>query len=119
MKVMTLLISARAYGVTTLLELAILTEIAKPCHQDHYSKKSTLTLGDLEVIMGDHFSTVAESAAHLEELGLITSRKLFMGIRSIVIDLTPKGKHLMHGKPAPRKKSEKLGLSYTHNYHEQ
>ena len=52
---------------------------------------------------------------HLEELGLITSRKLFMGIRSIVIDLTAKGKHLMHGKPAPRKKSEKLGLSYTHN----
>jgi hypothetical protein len=112
MKLMTLLISARAYGVTTLLELAILEQLVKPSNRDPYSHRSILTLGDLELIFGDTFTDVAASAAHLEELGLIYSRKLFCGIRSIVIDLTAKGNHLMHGKPAPRKKSEKLGLQY-------
>lgn len=113
MKLLTLLISARAYGVTTLMELAILEQLIKPSNIDPYSKKSKLTLGNLEAIMGENFTTVAESAAHLEELGLITSRKLFSGIRSIILDLTPKGRHLMHGNPPKRPKSTPLRLHYT------
>lgn len=98
MKPLTLLISARAYGVETLLELVILEQLTKPEHIDSLTNKSNLTLGKLGAIIGDDFQTVASSAAHLEQIGLLKSRALFGSMKSILMDLTPKGRELMFGK---------------------
>ena len=108
MKFLTLIISARAYGVETLLELAILDQLSRPENLDFYSDKSTLTIAKLSILLGDHLTPIAESLAHLEAIGLVTSRRLFAGagIRSLLIDLTPKGKKLMFGnRPVLRSKT--------------
>jgi hypothetical protein len=106
MKLLTLIISARAFGVETLLELAILEQLTRPEHRDPLTGKSTLTLAMLEVRMGDTLTAVAESAARLEAIGLTKSRRLFAGAgpRSLLIDLTDKGKKLMFGNTLLRSK---------------
>ena len=94
MKLLTLIISARAYGVETLLELAVLEQLSKPENQ------AGLSLKLISLNLGDHFDAVVMAVANLENIGLIKSRR---GIARTVlggmnITLTDKGHHLMYGK---------------------
>ena len=97
MKLLTLIISARAYGVETLLELAILEQLSRP---DHYEG---LPIKSLSLNLGDKFEACVNAVAHLENINLIRSRR-GRGrsvLQSVVLTLSDNGKRLMYGNPTP------------------
>lgn len=97
MKLLTLLISARAYGVETLLELAILEQLSRP---DHYEG---IGIQRLSLNLGDKFAACVNSVAALENIDLIRSRrgKGRSVLQSMVLTLSDQGKRLMYGNQTP------------------
>ena len=107
MKLLTLIISARAYGVETLLELAILEQLSRPAHYEG------LPIKLLSLNLGDKFEACVMAAAHLENMNLVRTHrgKGRSVLQSMVLTLSDQGKRLMYGSQAPEPETRELATA--------